>query len=209
MAFIEVNKTFFLKDECPTLTAGSLNFFVKRTAQKMKFSIKDFFGKYDQIRSFLRIWSHLLKKSLTGKLHFCPVTSHLRCLMGSWTHLWKLSKVSKALQTFRSSHPEMFLEKGALKICSKFTGEHPCRSVISIKLLCKFCGIYFCDSIISEKLCRIYFSVLIVLEKNRIICLCDWLLLLLLSWFFKKLYKIFSSDLFLSVFELKMNKALD
>ena len=38
----------------------------------------------------------------------------------------------------RSSHPEVFLGKGALKICSKFTGEHPCRSVISIKLLCSF-----------------------------------------------------------------------
>ena len=30
----------------------------------MKFAVKDFFIKYDQIRSFLRIWSHLLKKSL-------------------------------------------------------------------------------------------------------------------------------------------------
>ena len=27
----------------------------KRTAQKMKFSVKDFFSKYDQIRSFLWI----------------------------------------------------------------------------------------------------------------------------------------------------------
>ena len=35
---------------------------------------------------------------------------------------------------FRSSHPKVFLRKGALKICSKFTGEHPCRSAISIKL---------------------------------------------------------------------------
>ena len=26
-----------------------------------------------------------------------------------------------------SSFPEVFLEKGVLKICSKFTGEHPCR----------------------------------------------------------------------------------
>ena len=34
----------------------------KFTAQKMKFSIKDFFSTCDQIRSFLRIWSHLLKK---------------------------------------------------------------------------------------------------------------------------------------------------
>ena len=36
---------------------------------------------------------------------------------------------------FRSSLPEVLLGKGVLKICSKFTGEHPCRSVISIKLL--------------------------------------------------------------------------
>ena len=35
------------------------------TAQKMKFSVKNFFSKCDQIRSFLRIWSHLLNKSLT------------------------------------------------------------------------------------------------------------------------------------------------
>ena len=34
------------------------------TAQKMKFSIEDFFCKYDQIRSFLRIWLHLLRNSL-------------------------------------------------------------------------------------------------------------------------------------------------
>ena len=32
----------------------------------------------------------------------------------------------------------MFLGKGVPKICSKFTGEHPCRSAISIKLLCNF-----------------------------------------------------------------------
>ena len=32
------------------------------TAQKMEFSNKDFFSKYDQICSFLPIWSHFLKK---------------------------------------------------------------------------------------------------------------------------------------------------
>ena len=37
----------------------------------------------------------------------------------------------------RSSHPEVFLRKGVLKICSTFT-ELPSRSVISIKLLCNF-----------------------------------------------------------------------
>ena len=38
----------------------------------------------------------------------------------------------------RSSLPEVFLRKGVLKSCSKFTGEHQCRNVISIKLLCNF-----------------------------------------------------------------------
>ena len=36
---------------------------------------------------------------------------------------------------YRSSNPEVFLGQGVLKICSKFTGEHPCRTAISIKLL--------------------------------------------------------------------------
>ena len=41
------------------------------TEQKMKFSIKDIFSKCDQIRSKPRIWSHLLKKSLTENFIFC------------------------------------------------------------------------------------------------------------------------------------------
>ena len=32
----------------------------------------------------------------------------------------------------RSSRSEVFLKKGVLKTCNKFTGERPCRSVISI-----------------------------------------------------------------------------
>ena len=43
------------------------------TAQKIKLSIKDFFIKCDQICSFLRIWSHLLKEILHEKLHFFAV----------------------------------------------------------------------------------------------------------------------------------------
>ena len=43
------------------------------TAQKMKFSVKDFFSKCDQIRRKLQIWSHLLKKSLLKNFIFCAV----------------------------------------------------------------------------------------------------------------------------------------
>ena len=39
---------------------------------------------------------------------------------------------------FRSSRTKVFLGKDVLKICSKFTGEHPWRSVISIKLQSNF-----------------------------------------------------------------------
>ena len=42
-------------------------------AQKMKFTIKNFFSKCDQIRSFLRIWSHLQEKSLMENFIFCAV----------------------------------------------------------------------------------------------------------------------------------------
>ena len=41
--------------------------------RKIKFSIKDFFSKCNQIRSFLAIWSHLLKNSLMENFIFCAV----------------------------------------------------------------------------------------------------------------------------------------
>ena len=40
------------------------------TTPKKKFFIEDFFSKYDEIRSFLRIWSQLLKKSSMEKFIF-------------------------------------------------------------------------------------------------------------------------------------------
>ena len=38
------------------------------TAQKMKFSVTNFFSKCDQIRRKLRIWTHLMKKSIMENL---------------------------------------------------------------------------------------------------------------------------------------------
>ena len=47
----------------------------------MMFSIKDLFSKCDQNRSFLRIWSHLLKRSLTENFIFNAVNIISTC----WT----------------------------------------------------------------------------------------------------------------------------
>ena len=43
------------------------------TAQKIKFSITDFFSKCNRICRKLPIWSHLLKKSLMENFTFCTV----------------------------------------------------------------------------------------------------------------------------------------
>ena len=55
------------KQQCPS------------TAQKLKFSIMDFFSKYDQIRKKLRIWSHLLKKSVMENFIFYTVQYNQFC----------------------------------------------------------------------------------------------------------------------------------
>ena len=57
---------------------------------------------------------------------------------GNSEKLWELwnqkSVFTHIVPIFRSSRSEVFLRKGVLKTCSKFTEEHPCRSAISIKL---------------------------------------------------------------------------
>ena len=51
----------------------------------------------------------------------------------NWISSWQTDNVK-----YRNSHPEVFLRKDVLKICSKLTAGHPCWSAISIKLLCNF-----------------------------------------------------------------------
>ena len=50
--------------------------------------------------------------------------------------MYKITLYLMVDRSDRSSRPEVFLRKSVLKICSKFTGEHPCRSGISVKLFC-------------------------------------------------------------------------
>ena len=59
------------------------------TAKKWSFSIKDFFSKCDKIYRKLRIWSHLLKKTLMWNFIFCAVE------VGSKGPSWGISKIPK------------------------------------------------------------------------------------------------------------------
>ena len=63
-------------DQAPTSSSSLLVPFY--TVQNMKFSIKDFISKCDQIRSFLQICSHLLKKSLMENFIYCAVRVPLK-----------------------------------------------------------------------------------------------------------------------------------
>ena len=64
----------------------------------MKFSIKDFFSKCDQIRSFLRIWSHLLKKSLMENFIFCAVKN--KKTDSKRLFLWKMKIIITDISNF-------------------------------------------------------------------------------------------------------------
>ena len=44
--------------------------------------------------------------------------------------------IKNSVKHLKFSPPEVFLGKDILKYAAKFTGEHPCQSVISIKLVC-------------------------------------------------------------------------
>ena len=81
-----------------------------------KFFTKDFFSKCDQIRCFLRIWSHLLKKFLMENFPFCTLnrlvnvtTSHL--FIGL-VFLWRrLIKTQLYLQGQRFYHRHEYIYK--------------------------------------------------------------------------------------------------
>ena len=70
--------------------------FIQVTAQKMKFSVKNFFSKCDQIRSFLQTGSYLLKKSSMENFLFCTVGSQSIGSSKKWyCGLFKQSYVRK------------------------------------------------------------------------------------------------------------------
>ena len=81
------------------------------TAQKMKFSIKNFFSKCDQIRRKLRTCSYLLKKSLMENFIFCAAYLFFKIICWRFQivtpftfwdmGMWDMRNV--CLQTFRSN----------------------------------------------------------------------------------------------------------
>ena len=68
---------------------------VALTAEKRKFSIKDFFSNYNQIRSFLQVWLHLLKKSLMENfIFYAPSKRAIRVASLLYIFQQRLKKIS-------------------------------------------------------------------------------------------------------------------
>ena len=72
------------------------------TSQKMKFSIKEFFSKFDQIRRKLLIWSHLLKKPLMENFIFCAVFTAGNTVINWLCFKFTRTKVRTNQDTFKS-----------------------------------------------------------------------------------------------------------
>ena len=107
--------------------------------------------------NILRIFTFLLFQKLTCWRTFVPkispvgeilmlrrVISHpllfrsFSIYKKAWNEQKQPSRGGIRKRSSENMQPDMLLGKGILKICSKFTGEHPCWSTISIKLLCNF-----------------------------------------------------------------------
>ena len=79
------------------------------TAQKMKFSVKEFFSKCDQIRRKLRIWSHLLKNFLMENFIVCAVKTIKKTHgYNQWSHLTYITQHSPIVNKRDKSKPKYF-----------------------------------------------------------------------------------------------------
>ena len=95
-----------------------------------------FFSKFD---------CSIESNSQNGTEKMKMMRSEFPCHMKEKCSKLKITEAAKKvfLKFSRSGYPEVFLVKGVLKICSKFTGEHPCGTVIPIKLQSNFIEITF------------------------------------------------------------------
>ena len=91
---------FMLVNNLPPVSDGD------KSLVKKNF-IENLFRKYDQVSSFLRIWSHLQKKSVLENFLFCALTERTN---------EKKTLQSMGTITTRGKPPEVFLGKNVLKI---------------------------------------------------------------------------------------------
>ena len=97
----------------------------------MKFSIKNFFSKCDQILRKLRIWSHLLKKFLMENFTFCAVSVVLNNQLLGFSLLfsdWLVPTLKLPIFIMALKHIQHFgywTEHPWLDVCRHLIFHHP------------------------------------------------------------------------------------
>ena len=131
----------------------------------MKFSIKDFFSKRDQTRSFLQIWSHLLKKSLMENFILCAVIVLLkRVFFFSVTRVLAYYIIHKS---FISTYGD-YLSVQILEQCQKFTPPRT-RSTFLYPTWpsCSFAHLFLCHYILNKLPILLYLLMPLVDNKSH------------------------------------------
>ena len=95
----------------------------------MKLVKQIFFGRWEFNFKPIRVLLWLIYKFTESNCRWRLFVEIIRTQIRYPTSLDKVN-----ILTSKAALSEVFWEKGVLKICKKFTGQHPCRSTISIKL---------------------------------------------------------------------------
>ena len=111
---------------------GLLIIFLLKTS---KFNLMKYYRKYNvKLHNKIYIEQNVILSSLEFLIYWMQPVLYIKVnrVLDNW---FCIVLIRSQWSSFRSSHLEVFLRKGVLKICSKFTGEHLCRSVISSFLI--------------------------------------------------------------------------
>ena len=112
----------------------------KKTQRTIKHLLRSLGGKGCEKSILATFFQPPLREGCMQRSVF--ISSHYPAFFGAWEerrgldmkHYSQPAKLEFLFIICRSSCPVVILEKVVLKICSKFTGEHPCRSAIPVKL---------------------------------------------------------------------------
>ena len=108
----------------------------KKTQRTIKHLLRSLGGKGCEKSILATFFQPPLREGCMQRSVF--ISSHCPAFFGAWEerrgldmkHYSQPAKLEFLFIICRSSCPAVILEKVVLKICSKFTGEHPCRSAI-------------------------------------------------------------------------------
>ena len=112
------------------------SYFPKRALHvSLPFGLRVTFIFPQEYRKFwISVGSFLWHLKILITITCLKATKHVIKISLLWSKSYFLPLFKINFSIHRSSPPEVFLGKGVLKICCKFTGEQPCRSAISINL---------------------------------------------------------------------------